>query len=166
METVDPQTTAAGLSLWRMSFVLSINLFNGFVFDALAFVATAAQIQIFAPNSYALLNSVTIILGAAAQASGFVFGHISDKFGRRPVLLAGTWLLVMASIIMVASVHMSTTAGLATFMGGYVLTRTPARFEREIGHLPFSHTAVLRAIRGRSRAWTDSARRGHRCAGV
>lgn len=128
VEAIDLQTTAVVLPLWRMCLVLSINLFNGLVFDALALVASAAQIQIFATKSYATLNSVTIILGAVAQASGFVFGHLSDKYGRRPVLLGGTWILVIASIVMVASVHMSATAGLATFMSGYVLTRTPAGF--------------------------------------
>ena len=112
------------LPLCRIGAVLSINIFAGLLFLGLQLLANPAQIKIFAPNNYATFQALAVIVGAVGQASGFAFGHVADQVGRRPVLIAGTGLLVVASGIMLLSVYLMPrwpAVALVLFISGWMV---------------------------------------------
>ncbi len=115
--------------IWKMALVLSLNLFNGFVFYSLGLLAVAAQVQIYVPNDYEPINSATTIVGAAVQLSGFWVGSLADRFGRRPVLLSGSLIHVLSGIVFVVAVRLSGVGGLSVFMVGFVLAQLAISIE-------------------------------------
>ena len=98
----------ASVTLCAIISVLSLNIVNGLVFDSTT-LAVPAQLKIIAPgDTAAAINSGLLFIGACVNLLSPIIGRISDRYGRRPVLLASAFIDAVAAAILIASVRLAT----------------------------------------------------------
>ncbi|WP_160327134.1 MFS transporter [Ferroacidibacillus organovorans] len=68
-------------------------------------------------SSLTLLFAFIIAFGATKAVLNLVAGQVSDKFGRRPILIVG-WLLAVPMLLLLLFVHSWTAVVVANFFLG------------------------------------------------